>query len=124
MTVVAWYEIVVGVAMLGLWTALLATRQVPQIAAGDREIWFHLAAELVTAVLLVAAGIVLVADPTATVLSGVAIGALLYTTIASPGYYAARGEWPPVILFGILAVATLVASAALLVTGGDASPAG
>ena len=114
MIVVAWYEIVVGLVMVALWTVLLVTRQVPQLPAGDREIWFHLAAELVTAVLLVAAGVVLLTDAGATTLSGVALGALLYTTVASPGYYAARGEWPPVVLFGVLAVATIVAGTVLL----------
>lgn len=117
MAVVAWYEIVVGIAIVALWSLLLATRQVPQIPAGDREIWFHLTAELVTATLLIAAGMVLLADTAATTLSGVALGALLYTTIASPGYYAANRDWRPVGLFGVLIITTTAAATAILAAG-------
>lgn len=117
MTIVAAYEIVVGIAMVGLWTMLLATRQVPEIPAGDREIWFHLAAEFVTAGLLIVAGVALLVDPTATFPSGAALGALLYTAIASPGYYAQQRQWPPVIMFGVLALSAVAAGTRLLLTG-------
>ncbi len=116
MTVIAGYQIVVGIAMVGLWTVLLATRQVPEIPAGDREIWFHLAAELVTAALLIVAGAASLVDSAAKIPSAVALGALLYTTIASPGYYAERREWPPVILFGVLAISAVAAGTTLLMT--------
>lgn len=113
-----WFQVVVGLAIVGLWAMLLTTRKVPEIAAGDREIWFHLAAELVTASLLLASGIsALVSDTGATrQLSAVALGALLYTTIASPGYYVARNEWPPVIMFTALVVATVAAIIVLVVS--------
>lgn len=116
MTVVAWFEIVVGIAIVGLWTLLLATGQVPQIAAGDREIWFHLAAESVTSVLLIGAGLALLSEltGTSTAASGLALGALLYTTIASPGYYADRRDRGPVAIFAVLVAATVAAAITLV----------
>lgn len=120
MIVLAWFQITVGVALAGLWGMLLATRQVPQITAGNRDIWFHLTAEAVTAAALIAGGVHLLASATgtATVLSGVALGALLYTTINSAGYYADRGDWSVVAMFAALALATAVAVAGLLTTLG------
>ncbi len=48
----AWMMIVIGGAMAGLWAVLLVQGEVPEIAAGEREIWFHLAVKLLTAVRL------------------------------------------------------------------------
>lgn len=115
---VGWFEIVVGASVVSLWTMLLVTRQVPQIAAGQRDIWFHLTAELLTALLLVVGGVLLLSDgdDTAGAVSAVALGALLYTTINSPGYYADRGETAMVGIFATLALATLTAVLVLLAT--------
>lgn len=116
MAIVGWLQIGVGVAIVGLWTMLLATRQVPQIPAGNRDIWFHLTAELLTAALLIAAGAWLLSTGTdaARLLSAFALGALLYTTINSPGYYADRGEWPTVAMFAVLMAGTAAAAITLL----------
>lgn len=47
-----WYPIVislgVGIAILGLWSMLLARRQVPEVRAGLASMRFHLAAEVLT----------------------------------------------------------------------------
>jgi hypothetical protein len=57
MRFVAWFQIVIGVAVAGLWTVLLATGQVSEVQEGRVDIWFHIAAELVMAGLLLAAGV-------------------------------------------------------------------
>lgn len=57
MTFVAWFEVVVGVMIVALWITLLVTPQVPELAEGRRDIGWHLAAEVITAALLVAGGI-------------------------------------------------------------------
>jgi hypothetical protein len=116
MTFVAWFEIVAGAAMIGIWALLLAARRVPELAAGDLEIRFHLAAEVLAALVLVGGGIALLADGgrTAQVLAAAGLGALGYTAINSTGYYAQRREWPPVILFAVLAAATVGAVFVLL----------
>lgn len=118
-TAVAWFQLFVGVGMIGLWIALVLTRQVPQIPAGNRDIWFHLAAELLTAVLLVAGGITLQVSGSdaARTISGFALGALLYTTLNSPGDYADRSEWPAVVMFAVLTLSTIAVGIVLMVAG-------
>lgn len=111
-----WFEIGVGTAIAALWTVLLATGQVPELDEGRRDILFHIGAEYLTAVLLVGAGIAVLTTggSTATLAAAVAAGALLYTTVNSPGYYADLGQWAMVAMFAVLAVAT-ASTAVLLV---------
>jgi hypothetical protein len=99
------FQIVVGIAMLGLWAVLVATGQVPEIDAGEVGIWFHLTAELLTAILLIWAGW-RARRGRAMGLSALALGALVYTSIASAGYYADLGEWMVVTMFILLTVVT------------------
>ena len=106
-----WFLMVVGATITGLWLMLLMTGQVPEIETGDRDIWFHLVAELVTAQLLITAGVLsLRRTITGDRLAGIALGALLYTTINSAGFYADQGEWAAVGMFGVLTAATLIAT--------------
>ena len=117
MSLVAWFEIVAGVAIIGIWVMLLATGKVPELAEGDLEIRFHLVAENLTALLLLAGGIALLAaDGTGVALvAALGLGALAYTTINSAGYYAQRRERVPVVMFGLLSAAT-IAGAVVLIT--------
>jgi hypothetical protein len=94
--------------MIGLWTLLLATGQVPELEAGQRDILFHLVAELLAATaLLVAGSAVLRRHALGPTLSAFALGALLYTSVNSSGYYADSGDWAAVGMFGILALCAL-----------------
>ena len=79
------------------------------------EIGLHLTAEFVTAALLVAGGIVVLTGGRTVVLT-IALGMLLYTVIQSPGYFLARREWAPVVMFALLGVATVVAILATIWT--------
>lgn len=77
------------------------------------EIALHLAAELVTALLLAVGGIVLVRAGTPS-LALVGLGMLLYTVVQSPGYFAARREVAPVVMFAVLAGLTIAAISAIV----------
>ena len=77
-----------------------------------RAVAFHLAAETVTALLLVVAGVGRLRG-VGERLGLVASGALLYTVINSAGFFAERSEWPMVAMFGVLLVVA-VGCAALL----------
>lgn len=117
---VAWFELLVGGTIAGLWVMLLATSHVPEIPAGEIEIWFHLLAEFLTAGLLITAGLAsLRAEEMARSRSLLALGALLYTTVNSAGYYAGGGEWPVVAMFVALAFVTCGAALSSLRRGGD-----
>jgi hypothetical protein len=107
-TVVAWYAIAVGVAMIGWWAVEVLGGALRRPDRSPGEIGLHVAAEVLTAVGLVAGGVLVLADETASVLL-VALGMLLYTVIQSPGYFVARREWAMVVMFAVLA-ATAVAA--------------
>ena len=117
MRLVGWFQVVTGVSIAGLWGMLVATGQVPEIDQGRVDIWFHLAAELLTAGLLVTAGVaVLRRSSRGRPLAAVALGALAYTTINSPGYYAESGDWAVVGLFALLFAATVAAICGFVVS--------
>lgn len=105
----AWAQIVVGGGVV-IWWIAAAFAGIPELDEGRIDIWFHIGAELVMAAMLIGAGIARLVDdgsPTAVVLSGAALGALLYSSINSPGYFAERGEWWPVVMFILIAAASL-----------------
>jgi hypothetical protein len=88
MHLVAWFQIVVGLALVALWTFLLAAGQVPEVQEGRVDIWFQIAAEMVMAGLLLAAGTALLRrSERAVLLSALALGWLGYSAVNSPGYY-------------------------------------
>jgi hypothetical protein len=114
MRLVAWFQVVVGVAVVVLWAVLLTTGQVPEVADGRVDIWFHVAAELAMAGLLVGAGAALLRRvPRAGLLSALALGWLGYSAVNSPGYYAQTGDWAVVGMFGLVLAATTGAFAVL-----------
>lgn len=106
------FAIVVGIGMIGMWAASYFTKQIPELESEPVRIKFHLAAEFITALSLIAAGIGLLARQGWAVFAYlIATGMLLYTVIASPGYFAQKGQWGYVIMFGVillLALASLV----------------
>ena len=51
------FALVVGVGMIGQWTASYLSRQIPELKTEPIRIGFHLVGEMVTAVTLIAAGI-------------------------------------------------------------------
>jgi peptidoglycan/LPS O-acetylase OafA/YrhL len=129
MKLLGWFLLVVGTAIAGLWIVLLSTGQVPEVDEDRVDIWFHIAAELATAALLVAAGVmVLRRRPSGRTVAAFALGALAYTSVNSPGYYAESGDHAMVALFGLLTlvvilVAILLVRADRAATAADATPA-
>jgi Kef-type K+ transport system membrane component KefB len=112
---VAWFQLLVGAGIAALWPMLLLTGEVPEVTAGQVDIWFHIVAELGAALLLLVAGIaVLRRTARAHLLSALALGALAYTVVNSSGYYAETGDWAPVGMFGVILVATVAAFVRLL----------
>lgn len=108
MKLIAWFQIVVGTGILMIWPVLIVAGEVPEIAAGQRDIWFHIVAEAIAGLLLLAAGWLLRRDRDvrARMVSAFALGALLYTGVNSAGYYAELGEWMPaamLVAVGVLA---------------------
>ena len=116
MTWIAWFLLVVGVGVLGLWAMLVTRHEVPEIEAGDRAIWFHIAAEVLMGVFLIAGGIALLskpAHPVTPLIASVGLGALVYSAVNSAGYYANQGKNGAVTAFGLLALGAVAVFVAL-----------
>lgn len=110
MRLVAWYQVIVGTSIAGLWVALLIAGQVPELDAGMLGIWFHIVAEFALAALLVSAGVSLLRRTRRSrLLTALALGALAYTAINSPGYYADSGDWGVVAMFAAILGVTVAA---------------
>lgn len=110
----AFYGIAVGLLMVGQWAFFLLTGQTPEIKTEPIRLAFHLAAEGITALGLVASGLaVLRRAPWAASAYRVFAGMVLYSVIVSPGYFAQRGQWALVGLFAVLLVLALVSAASV-----------
>jgi hypothetical protein len=114
MRVAGWFGIVIGLLITGQWAFFLRAGAIPELQTEPIRLGFHLAAEFVTALALIVSGVAtLRADPWGRSGLLVALGMLLYTVIVSPGYFAQRGEWPLVAMFGVLLLSALVMLARL-----------
>jgi hypothetical protein len=111
--VIGWYALVVGLAIGGWWAVELRAGVLARPDRTRAELGLHLAAELLTATVLLIGGVLLLTRR-ASAVALVGFGMLLYTTIQSPGYFLARGERGPVAMFGVLVVTTVLAIALLL----------
>ena len=111
----AWYGILVGALMIGQWAFSIVSGGVPEFQTAPWEIGFHLAAEISTALMLMGGGIAVLKSTTrAKSFLLVALGMVIYSEIVSPGYFAQLGQWPLVVMFGILLVGAVIAAGQLL----------
>jgi hypothetical protein len=109
------FAIIVGVGMIGQWTASYLTKQIPELVDEPIRIGFHIAAEMITAVALIIAGAgLLLKQPWAILLYLTAVGMLFYTAIVSPGYFAQKGQWNWLIIFAVIIILGLVSISFIL----------
>jgi len=105
------FSIIVGVGMIGQWSVSFVTKQIPEMKTEPIRIWFHIVAEMVTAICLIISGIGLFFSSNwGKDIFLISIGMLFYTSIVSPGYFAQKGQWfwlgmfAAIIIIGILNV--------------------
>ncbi len=109
------YALAVGLLMFVQWTFFLLNGQVPELQTAPIQTAFHLAAEFITALALIASGAGLLRRaPWARSLALLALGMLLYTLIQSPGYFAQQQTWPLVAMFAVLLLLALISLMQLL----------
>jgi hypothetical protein len=109
------YCLSVGVLMMIWWSVSVRRGALRRPDRSRSEMALHLVAEMLTAILLVVSGVSLLTNGDSAVpIAALALGMLLYTVIASPGYFIARQELPPVYLFGALAMLTIAAAVGLV----------
>jgi len=105
----AFFTIIVGVLMMGMWTMLVTTGQVPYLDTPQLEIKLHIFTELLTAGALILGGLaVLRCWKPLNRLHYVSQGMLIYAIINSSGYYIDLGETVIAAMFGVLLIGTLV----------------
>ena len=51
------FSIIIGTGMIGQWMMSYFTKQIPELKSEPTRIWFHIAAELTTAICLLVSGI-------------------------------------------------------------------
>ena len=97
------YALCVGVLMLVQWAFFLLTGNVPELETAPWSIAFHLAAEFLTAIMLIISGVMLLKQhPLGKQIFLLAVGMVIYAMVNSAGYFAQSGDWVFVVMFGVL----------------------
>ncbi|MEP0761801.1 MAG: hypothetical protein HRF48_03605 [Chloroflexota bacterium] len=105
----AYYAIVVGILMLAQWVFFIAAGEVSEFEDEPFGTALHIAAEGVTALMLIAGGYGLLKGRRwAFPIYPVALGMLLYAVIQAAGYFIDQRGWPLVIMFAVLFGLTLL----------------
>jgi hypothetical protein len=99
------YALCVGALMLVQWAFFLLTGNVPELQSAPWSIAFHLAAEFLTAIMLIISGRMLLKQHSlGKHVFFVSIGMVIYAMVNSAGYFAQSGDWVFVAMFGVLVV--------------------
>jgi len=105
----AFYCLFMGISMIGIWNMFYFTGSIPEFETKPVELGLHIAAEIITAIVLIIGGIgLLKRKKWAFEIYLVAIGMLLYTLIMSPGYFAQKGDLAFVAMFIVFIIAALI----------------
>ena len=101
------YAIIVGIAMVGMWSRDLLTGQVPELITEPIDIILTIVAEYLTAVALMISGFGLIKKRSwgfkAFLLS---MGFLLYSVMSAAGYFGQKGEF---VMLGMMVVIFILA---------------
>ncbi|MFW9882682.1 MAG: hypothetical protein ACFFG0_57195 [Candidatus Thorarchaeota archaeon] len=111
------YTIVIGITMLLMWFMLLMKKEVPELKTKPTQIFFHLAAEFLTSIILITGGIGLVMNQSWGVpMFFIAIGMAIYSTINAAGFYGQLKDWPMFITLIVFTfISLLITSLIILV---------
>jgi len=97
------YSILVGVSIIGIWTILLITDSIPEFDTEPKRIGMHLVAEIATGIILILGAYGLLSNKRwGYNVYLISMGMLIYTLLASPGYYAEKGNYLFVGMFAII----------------------
>jgi len=103
------FTILVGILMMGMWSTLILTNQVPYLDTPQMEIKLHILTEMLTAVILIIGGVSVLRNyEKLTNLHYVSQGMLIYSIINSSGYYIDLGELMMAVMFGVLLIGTVI----------------
>jgi len=101
------YQLIVGAGIIGIWIIQFLFGEIPEIQTAPYSIVMHMLAETFTGLMLLFSGAAILLNRNKqTVLFYISSGALLYTLLASPGYFMQQNEWGVATLFLALLVLT------------------
>ena len=104
----ALFSIFIGISMMSVWILFYVTGSIPELETAPAQIAAHLAAEFVTAVLLIVGGLAMIKDKSWGLnLYLFSMGMLVYTLIQSPGYYLQLGDMAMTGMFAVFLVISL-----------------
>ena len=99
------YSLFVGLSMILMWMALYIGGSISEVGNEPMGIGMHIAAEILTGILLITGAYGLLGNKKwAFNVYLISLGMLMYTLIASPGYYADKGDIVFVGMFTILLI--------------------
>ena len=101
------FQTLIGVEILAIWSLILIQGEVPELEAEPWKIVMHILAELFTGSILLISGLNILIRAKKLRIFHLSMGALIYTLIASPGYYAHQEQWAMVAMFAVLLLSTI-----------------
>ncbi len=114
----SWYGIIVGTLIIFQWIFFISTGSVPEMQSTPWAIGFHITAEILLALALLAGGIATLRSKSwGEKILLVALGMAIYSEINSPGYFAQLGQWALVAMFAVLLFGATVSVMLLLKQG-------
>jgi hypothetical protein len=102
------YQVLVGTGILGIWTLLGLKREIPEFDTAPWQITMHISAEVITGILLFLSGLYVLVRGRKPPIFYLSMGALIYTLVASPGYYAHQAQWGIAALFLALLLTSIL----------------
>jgi hypothetical protein len=111
------YSILVGLAMIVTWIVLLNTNQVPELETAPLTITMHIAAEFITAIVLLIGGIGLLLNRTWSFnMFLLSMGMLIYAVVNASGAYAQQGNVAMIAVFIAVIVLSVILTGFSFVT--------
>lgn len=107
-------SIVMGLLIINQWLFFLITGNIPELKTAPIEITVHITIELITAAVLIASAMLFTADKKKSVICIFGQGMLGYSVVNSAGYFAQSGQWPFLIMFGVLLIISVINTVILI----------
>ena len=106
MSLIGWYSVLLGVAVIFLWTVILKPFEQN---VGKLEMGFHLMSEFLMACLCIVSGIkILFKHRESFLVNSAAHGMVLYSTANAAGFYGEGGSITMMIIFLVLFLVSLI----------------
>ena len=110
------YTLIIGIAMLCTWFMLLIKRKVPELNTKPTQIYFHLGAEFLTAIMLIIGGIGLIMNQFwGVTIFFIAIGMTIYSMINAAGFYGQLKDWPMFVTLIVFTIFSLLITIMIII---------